>query len=227
MGFSYFQLPMTVYTVLFTPSAFDPHHPVLKAIDALRPDGSAIVSTKPYPYTRLLREDQFPIERAIDVICSNAIEQSWRTTCDRTPLLSFDPKIFANKVIVVGVSGFGGDLHETTIGRVPGVILQANYIEALLGNHLFTPVSALSESVLGIIGLLVAGAVSWFFRNQPFRALGLSFLTVTLFAYGALRVLIWQGYYTEFLIPVISVALLVNSTLILHHFLVHHGGEYG
>jgi len=68
--------------------AFDPHHSVLKTIDALNPDGSSKPSTQPYPFTAFLREDQLPIVRAIDVICSKPPNELWTVPCGRTRVFS-------------------------------------------------------------------------------------------------------------------------------------------
>lgn len=210
--------------------AFDSHHPTLKKIDALSPDGSPKVSTEPYPYTSLRREDQLPIQRALDVICSRSADAFWKNICAQSELLTSDPNvftnIFTNKVIVIGLVGLGGDLHETTIGTVPGVILQADYIESLLSGPLFKPLSLTCESLLGALGLAIAVGAGWCFRLHPLRAVTLSLLAAILFSYGTLQILIWRGYYTQFLVPVIGAALFVNVTLTLHHFLLHQGGDH-
>jgi hypothetical protein len=207
--------------------AFDPHHPVLTTIRALKPDGAPVVSTEPYPYIRLLHEDQLPIVRSIDVICSNPIDPLWQDICHKTTPLTFDATKFENKTIVVGITGLGTDLHETVIGTVPGVILQANYIESLLANHLFAPIPRWSEIVLGLLGLLLPVGIGWYWRTRPLWALLWSVVAVLGFALITLRILIWCGYYTEFLLPVVSVALIVNVTLILHHLLVRFGEAHG
>lgn len=47
--------------------------------------------------------------------------------------------MFTDKIVVVGIAGLGSDLHQTVLGKVPGVILQANYIESLLSDRMFKP----------------------------------------------------------------------------------------
>jgi hypothetical protein len=114
--------------------AFDPHHAVLKKIDALNSDGSPTVSTRRHPYTSFLREDQFPTTmRAVDLICSNPPNESWRNICSRTRILRVNAQTFADKIVIIGIAGVGGDIHQSVLGKVPGVILQANYIESLEG----------------------------------------------------------------------------------------------
>jgi hypothetical protein len=119
--------------------AFDPHQPVLKTIDALNSDGSSKTSTAPYPYTNFLREDQFPVKRAIDVICASSLSEAWKAACSRTLLLGVTPDILRDKIVVIGIAGLGADLHQTGLGRMPGLMLQANYIESLLSNRVYQP----------------------------------------------------------------------------------------
>jgi CHASE2 domain-containing sensor protein len=204
--------------------ALDPHHPVLKAIDALNPDGTWKPSTDSYPYTSLLREDQFPIERAIDVICSRSTDEFWRAACTRTQVLSVTPDIFRDKIVVIGIVGLGGDIHETALGRLPGVILQANYIESLLSNRVYKPLPLWVDLLIGAIWLAAVFTIAWRFRSRAILALTLSLSATICPAYVILKALIWSGYYTELLIPLAIAAIVTNVTVQFHHFLMHQGG---
>jgi len=207
--------------------AFDPHHSVLKTIDALNPDGSSKPSTQPYPFTSFLREDQLPIVRAIDVICSKPPNELWTVPCGRTRVFSPTPDMFRDKVVVIGITGLGGDLHQTILGKVPGVILQANYIESLLSsrNRVYKPLPLWADLVVGAVWLGAVFSIAWRFRFHPFWALMLSLLATILPAYLILSGFIRSGYYTELLVPLAIAALVTNVTVQFHHFLIHQGGK--
>jgi hypothetical protein len=204
--------------------AFDPHQKVLKTIEALTPDGLTKVSTMLHPYTSLLREDQLPIVRAIDLICSNPPNESWRNTCVRTRILPVNSSAVRNPIVVIGIAGLGGDVHQSVIGRVPGVILQANYIQSLLSNRLYQFLPLAADLLLGVVWLLGVLIVAWCFRFRSFRALTLSLLATILSAYFILKGLVWLGYYTELLVPLTIAAIVTNVTIRFHHFLIHQGG---
>jgi CHASE2 domain-containing sensor protein len=204
--------------------AFDPHHPILRTIDALNADGSWKTSTDSYPYTSLLREDQFPIERAIDVICSSSLDESWRTACARTQVFNVTPDMFRDKIVVIGIVGLGSDIHQTVLGRVPGVILQANYIESLLSNRVYKALPLWTDLLGGAIWLGAVFTIAFRFRSHPILALTFSLLATIVPAYLVLKVLIWSGYYTELLIPLAIAAVVTNITVQFHHFLIHQGG---
>jgi CHASE2 domain-containing sensor protein len=204
--------------------AFDPHHPVLKTIDALNSDGSARISTDAYPYTSFLREDQFQIARAIDVICSSPPNELWKTVCAQTRILRVTPEMFRDKIVVIGLAGLGGDLHQTVLGKAPGLFLQANYIESLLSNRVYKPLSLCADLLFGFVWLGAVFTIAWRVRSHPFWALTLSLLATVVPAYLILKMLIWCGYYTELLIPLAVAAIVTNVTVQFHHFLLHEGG---
>jgi CHASE2 domain-containing sensor protein len=67
-------------------------------------------------------------------------------------------------------------VHPSLIGTVPGVILQANYIESLLTGRVFSPVPTRVQIVMGAIWLLFIVWVSWRFESSPGLALAFSVL---------------------------------------------------
>jgi len=210
--------------------AFDPHHSVLKKIDALAPDGSPQVSTAPYPYTNFLRENELPIERSIEVICLSSPDEAWKAICAGTRVFGATPgslnsksDSLKDKIVIIGIVGLG-DLHPTVLGRVPNVILQANYIQSLLNSRVYKPLSIGADLIVEAILLVVVFTIAWRFRRNTFLALAVSILATIVGAFVILKFLTWAGYYTNLVVPLAAAAVITNITVQFHHFLLHQGG---
>lgn len=61
------------------------------------------------------------------------------------------------KIVIVGEVHPDADRHESVVGNVPGVILQANYIEALLDERYFEPIPWLDYA----LGFLIFASFQW------------------------------------------------------------------
>ena len=73
---------------------------------------------------------------------------------------------------------FGGDIHDrwgTYIGRVPGYVLQANYLEALLDGRAYRPVSLFYQLLISAVWFAVVELPFWFHKFSSFGALMRSF----------------------------------------------------
>jgi CHASE2 domain-containing sensor protein len=132
-----------------------------------------------HPYTSFLGESELVGDSAVDLICgkTNSRSEDWRNKC-----LSVDPtaqslRNLRNKVVVIGQNA-SSDVHQTVIGSVPGVILQANYIESLLDDRFLKPTPIWLQVIISIGWL---GVVEWLFRrfeSHPAKALLLSALAI-------------------------------------------------
>ncbi len=87
-------------------------------------------------------------------------------------LLSADPsamwKCDGNLLLIGGEwhsdQGYGPleDLHLSPVGEIPGLVLHANYMEALLGDHFTKPVSVVLAIVIDLfVGLALYVAFDW------------------------------------------------------------------
>jgi len=193
--------------------AVDPHHSILRRIGALRDNGSPQASEGDHPYTGLIKENNLPIERAIDVMCSNPPDD-WTNVCTgRSERHSVDPGIFAGKIVLIGFAGLGGDLHESPIGKVPGVILQANYVESLLDGRVFKLVPFWPQILLGLLWLFSA-----FLIARKSRSLELVVVAAIVLTYLISVLLRWSGYYTEltFGLAVGSITLLISLNMYIY-----------
>jgi CHASE2 domain len=139
-----------------------------------------------HPYTTLISESAMRTYSAIDLICQGRSRpnDNWKTCTALTPQQNHSLK---GQIVVIGDIG-----KETLIGGMPGVILQANYIESLLDFRYVAPVSTRFEFSLNLV--LAVGFAWIFFRTGskkifvlvPFSVLIpwiLAYLLVTLFGY--------------------------------------------
>ncbi|HTR36996.1 MAG TPA: CHASE2 domain-containing protein [Bryobacteraceae bacterium] len=110
-----------------------------------------------HPFTSLLREADFstvPVEH-----------------------ISEESSIAKLKGRIV-IMGFGDDLHDlwsTYVGRLPGYVLQANYLEALLDARAYRPVSFLNQLFIGALWFGVVELPFWFHKFSDIGALLRSF----------------------------------------------------
>jgi CHASE2 domain-containing sensor protein len=94
---------------------------------------------------------------------------------------------------MVGEFGNKHDLHETVLGEVPGVVLQANYVESQLDDRYLKPVGkwrALTVNLLWV-ALIEVCFVRW---TSPQRALFFSVLSVV-FLWLMCYIIVFGGYF--------------------------------
>jgi|SRR5579863_1515516 len=201
--------------------AFDPNSAVLSRIGALAPDGSATASVELPPYTTLLREADLPITRATDIICSSPRDHFWETACQSVgPPRPPQDFALAGRVVLIGQVGTGGDVHDSPIGNIPGVTLQAEYIESLLQNRAYKSIPVFYQVAVGFVWLIAIARICESLFNDPQWAqllylLGILFIPVYLIRFFFIHF----KYYTEFLIPPFLAVLVVVATKLIEHFL--------
>jgi hypothetical protein len=151
---------------------FDSHNATLSRFGASSPNGSPKPSTELHPFTSLLPEEELPIYGAADVLCSHPIDSLRREDCRGTAVVGD----LSERIVLIGLAGVGGDVHESSIGNVPGVVLQANYIEALLDGRVFKPVPIGWQIVAGILWLAIIFWIPLQYLSHPGGALLCSLL---------------------------------------------------
>ncbi len=97
-----------------------------------------IVSNKQNPFTSFMPEDDFRPIRSSVILTGPVPPDKWN---------------LASKILVVGEEG--KDNHESVLGRVPGVVLQANYIEALLDDRYFLGLGKVWTPIVTFCCLLI------------------------------------------------------------------------
>jgi hypothetical protein len=91
---------------------------------------------------------------------------------------TFDIGCLRNKIVVVGWAD-PGDVHQSVVGKVPGYLLQANYIEALLDDRYFGSVRCWTNYLTGLMIFAAFQMILVFYEHKPLRLLGtLAFLFI-------------------------------------------------
>jgi len=156
------------------------------------------------PYTSFLSEQQLAIQSSMDLVC--ALSCQW-SGCAHHNSGFGDVKF---PIVVIGRVD-PSDMHESIIGRVPGAVLQANYIESLVDGRIFQPLATGWQVFLIVLWLLMLGYISWRFARRIALALLMSvagilvFLVVVEFAV----VLLFKRY-TDVLFPALYAAAILN-----------------
>jgi hypothetical protein len=204
--------------------AFDSRSLILGRIDALNPDGSSKVSIQSHPFTSFLREEDLPIARAIEIVCSGPLEDSWQIDCNLVRRRTHDDlrKSLEGKIVLVGRGDDKEDVHQSLLGDVPGVVLQANFIESLLQNRVYKPISKWSQSAIGLAWLALIFWVPWEFSSERALALLLSLLSVIIPAYLIQMFFLHFHYYVDLLFPMIAAAFVLNIVKWIERFLTRH-----
>jgi hypothetical protein len=120
-----------------------------------------------HPQTSFLIEDNFKPVHAMQIVCGTAPEnlQAWRE-CSPATADDLDVK---NKVAIIGEYSSDDD-HRSVIGHVPGFVVQANYVEALLSDRYFRGIPHWLEIALTILSFVVIG---WIFKDSKSPIAGL------------------------------------------------------
>jgi len=140
----------------------------------------SFVRSSVHPFTSFLRASEIPTDSAIDLVCGQdrARDLDWRRCTPPAPS-SGRLKELRNRVVVIG-QNHSADIHRTVIGSVPGVVLQANYIESLLDDRYLKPAPLWVQLLISIAWL---GIVEHFFSRweaRPNHALLLSATVITI-----------------------------------------------
>jgi CHASE2 domain len=135
-----------------------------------------------HPFTSFLSERELRPYSAIDLICGrpgSGGSSDWRTCLsghgDRQALADLQCR-----VVIVGEDNPDLDFYETPIGGMPGVSLQANYVESLLDDRYLRPASTLVIWALSAGWFALIEAVFHWFSSRPLHAVWVA-LGVTAF----------------------------------------------
>ncbi len=136
----------------------------------------AAYASHAYPYASFLSPNQFGAYRlsALNVLCGHPTSPIDWANCTGNPEAL---KRLRHRVVLVGENNPDRDQHATVLGYLPGVLLHANYVEALLDERVFEGVPWLLELSIAV---LVAVAFEYIFivsngaRQLVFRVLLLS-----------------------------------------------------
>jgi hypothetical protein len=192
--------------------AVDPESAILARVGAVDRYGSTTTSTDIFPYSTFIEEQDLPIVRAIDAICTNPASDDWQKLCSLSDWRPLDlSSLFAGKVVLIGLAGFGTDIHKSLIGEVPGVVLQGEYIESLLQNRIYKVIPAPFQILIWVIWLAILFIIP-FLVSSPIKA-GLCFLVAVTVPALVLRWIFVHGkYYTPLLLPLIVAGIFLFAS---------------
>jgi hypothetical protein len=159
-----------------------------------------------HPFTSFIPEAEFGPIRAIDILCGGAIrpEEDWRA-CKSIDVRR-DPRFNRLKGgrIVLIAENSDQDQHKSVIGELPGYVLQANYIEALLDDRCFRPIPPLVGIGLTLLGITAIVTIFEKFSHSMV-ALLIAYLLVIMIA-GLCNVGgMYFGRFIGFWIPLLSI----------------------
>jgi hypothetical protein len=103
------------------------------------------------PFTSFVRQPAFSPVKASEILA------------DPIPSNKFN---LSSKIVVVGEET--GDIHESVLGRVPGAVLQANYIESLLDDRYFFSLGSVGVPLTTFFCLLIIALI--FAQSKSLKA---------------------------------------------------------
>jgi hypothetical protein len=114
-----------------------------------------LISKAAHPYTGFLSEEEIPTFSALDLVCGPQFprDSDWES-CE---LSGYKNQTIRNHIVIIGNSTDDQDINASVIGLVPGVVLQANYIESLLDDRYLKPVSLLGNIIINLSAAFVIG----------------------------------------------------------------------
>src|SRR5262249_30693742 len=142
----------------------------LAAQAAVTIPGVTIPELDAHPYTSFLREDDIQPLPAMEVLCANPGGAADWKGCVPPATAKFDDRL-RHRVVLIG-DDTNDDQHDTPVGTMAGVLLHANYIEALGGPRFFRPISQHWQIIGGILLLIL---VEFIYVKTQNPLLGLAF----------------------------------------------------
>jgi hypothetical protein len=186
---------------------YEPSLP-LAAAEAVDPDIDEIVGTLPkklnHPFTSFLEEANFKPIHGIQIVCDRFLtsRDDWRK-CVPPVRSEFGLR---GKIVLIGERS-ADDQHQSVLGTVPGVVLQANYLESILDDRYFRPINQVLEVTMMIACFLIIEML--FDHSSLFKAL-LTSVAFVIFLWLISYVVILQwGYFLSFWFPA-SIAVGAN-----------------
>lgn len=112
-----------------------------------------------HPFISFLEQDQLHIYPAGEILCGTNYDTAKLDDPSTCTPAGQPLEMLRGRIVVVGESG-SADTHDSVIGKVPGFVLQANYIEALLDERYFTPAPELIDFLFGFLIFIALMAAS-------------------------------------------------------------------
>jgi CHASE2 domain-containing sensor protein/cellulose biosynthesis protein BcsQ len=168
-----------------------------------------LVDNERHPYTSFLESSQIPSFPASHFLPQAKAEQGVGQTSVRNE--QKDYQALAGQAVVIGDEA-RNDMHSSPIGDVPGVVLQANYLEAILDNRYFVPLPAYFDLFI-ILFTIFAVERLFVFSFSPLRGLiyGIGFAAVVLLSLNIISVSVGYLSFAWPFIPIVLITRYVSS----------------
>lgn len=149
-----------------------------------------LLSQRKHPFTGFLNE--IPTISAIEVLCGKkpGRDPNWEN-CETD--VSVDDAELRNRIVIIGEFGNKDDLHESVIGEVPGVVLQANYVESLLDDRYLRSVNKWITLLVNLLWVCIVEAC-FALSSSPKRAAFYSLASVLLLGVVC-YLIVFYGYF--------------------------------
>jgi len=130
-----------------------------------------------HPFASFLREGDFSVTPAIRLFCNadHGAAHDWRA-CGAGEGDAQERRKLYGRILVLGAGDDPNDLWETGVGRLPGFMLQANYLEALLDARAYRPLSLPYQLLVAALWFGLVELPFWWHGMSTVWALALSFL---------------------------------------------------
>ena len=125
---------------------------------------SSFIERDQNPFISFIKERNFKQILAGRVVsCGSGTGRS--EDCASEPLPEDLRMQMAGHVVIIGEINHDLDDHLTVVGRMPGLLVQANYIEALLDDRLFRPIPGL-DYALGFLFMAALELILILYRGR-------------------------------------------------------------
>ncbi|HEY2913629.1 MAG TPA: CHASE2 domain-containing protein [Candidatus Angelobacter sp.] len=141
--------------------------------------------------------DRFHPLTASQVLCGLQATKYDAVSCQSGPS---EDLALRGKIVLIGEYRPKEDTHESVIGKVPGFMLQANYIESLLDDRFFQQIPKWLEIVLTVLCLVLLDIMLERARNPYIGALAAACIVIALWFISHFAIMEW-GYYFVFWFP--------------------------
>ena len=168
---------------LATAEQFEQGMPHARVLDELLSQGN-------HPFTGFLRE--IPTISATEVLCGKKpwTDPNWEN-CQGKDLPADDG--LQSRIVIIGEFGNEIDLHESVIGEISGVVLQANYVESLLDDRYLSPVNKWISLLVNLLWVVIV-ELCFAYSSSPKRGLFCSVVSLLVLA-AICYLLVLDGYF--------------------------------
>jgi CHASE2 domain-containing sensor protein len=134
------------------------HHPRL----------ASLLNSKEHPYISFLKKEDFD-ECPVSRVLPSAFHTNPSTGGNADEVLAPELRKLSGKIVLIGEINNDMDVHASVVGKLPGMYMQANYIEALLDDRYFRPIPVL-DYMLGFLIVAALELILVLFGNSWWKA---------------------------------------------------------